>query len=69
MDVTRTSSFFTDCIERGVLYVPGAYAHQPREDGSLPTNTMRLSFGHVPIDKIDQGVARLAEAVKATATR
>jgi 2-aminoadipate transaminase len=46
-------------IEQGVAFVPGApfYATQP------DVSTLRLSFATVGVDKIREGVARLAKAV------
>jgi 2-aminoadipate transaminase len=48
-------------VERGMAFVPGAafYADHPR------ANTLRLSFVTVPPDRIAQGVALLAQALKA----
>jgi DNA-binding transcriptional MocR family regulator len=46
-------------IEKGVAFVPGApfYAGQP------DLSTLRLSFATVGVDKIEEGVARLAQAL------
>ena len=55
---------FNRCVERGVLYVPGAYCFQPDERGVIPTNHIRLSFGQVAPDQIAPGIERLASVVK-----
>jgi 2-aminoadipate transaminase len=65
IDTARGSAFFKECVERGVLYVPGDYCFQPDETtGRVPRNHLRLSFGQVAPDKIVPGVERLAEAVR-----
>ncbi len=51
---------FEACVNAGVLYVPGDYCFHPDEQGNVPTNHLRLSFGHVALEKIDEGIARLA---------
>lgn len=64
MDASRESELFQRCVEAGVLYVPGAYCFTPDpETGRVPTNHLRLSFGVVAIEKIGEGVRRLAGAV------
>ncbi len=63
-DTSRGSAMFQKCIDRGVLYVPGAYCFQPDERGVIPTNHVRLSFGQVAPDQIAPGIERLAEVVK-----
>ena len=65
IDTSRGSAFFKECVERGVLYVPGDYCFQPDEQtGRLPRNCLRLSFGQVAPDQIVPGVERLADAVR-----
>jgi DNA-binding transcriptional MocR family regulator len=46
-------------IEKGVAFVPGApfYAKDP------DLSTLRLSFATAPVDKIEEGVGRLGQAV------
>jgi len=46
-----------------VLYVPGDYCFQPDETGQIPRNHLRLSFGQVAIEKIDEGIRRLASVI------
>ena len=55
---------FQQCVQRGVLYVPGVYCFQPDEHGRVPTNHIRLSFGQVAPDQIEPGIERLASVVK-----
>jgi 2-aminoadipate transaminase len=65
VDTSRGSAFFRDCVERGVLYVPGEYCFQPDErTGRVPKHHLRLSFGQVAPDQIVPGIERLAEAVR-----
>jgi 2-aminoadipate transaminase len=47
-------------VERGMAFVPGAafYADHPK------ANTLRLSFVTVPPERIEQGIALLAQALK-----
>lgn len=64
IDTSRGAGLFEACVERGVLYVPGVYCHQPdSKTGKTPCNHLRLSFGVVPVEKIDEGVRRLASAI------
>ena len=65
MDASRTSSLFRMCVEKGVLYVPGDYCFQADENGVLPRNHLRLSFGQVAPDQIGPGIQRLAQAIAA----
>jgi DNA-binding transcriptional MocR family regulator len=46
-------------IEKGVAFVPGAPFYCANPDLS----TLRLSFATAPVDKIEEGVARLAQAL------
>jgi DNA-binding transcriptional MocR family regulator len=52
-------------IERGVAYTPGAAFWV---DGS-GERTLRLSFSSVPAAKIDEGVRRLGDVVRAARKR
>jgi len=62
-DTRRGGELFNRCVEKGVLYVPGAYCFAPQPDRPVPANHMRLSFGVVDIPSIHEGIRRLAEAV------
>jgi 2-aminoadipate transaminase len=63
-DTRREAELFDVCVKAGVLYVPGDYCFQPDEAGCVPGHHMRLSFGQVAPDRIDPGIARLAEVIK-----
>jgi 2-aminoadipate transaminase len=55
-------------IREGVLYVPGEFGHV-NENGPLPTNEARLSFGDASPAQIAEGIRRLrraADAVRAS---
>ena len=49
------------CLERGVAFVPGATFFPFAEK----KNTMRLNYSNMPIDRIEEGVRRLAAEMKA----
>ena len=51
---------FKKAIENNVAFVLGSVFHC---DGS-GTNTMRINFSFMPIDKTTEGVKRLAKAIK-----
>jgi 2-aminoadipate transaminase len=63
LDTARGSSLFQRAIERGVLYVPGDYCFQPDEQGRIPRNHIRLSFGQVVLEQIEPGIERLARSI------
>jgi 2-aminoadipate transaminase len=63
-DTRREAELFDVCVKAGVLYVPGDYCFQPDDAGRVPGHHMRLSFGQVAPDRIDPGIARLAEVVR-----
>ena len=62
-DTGRDGRLFRRAIDEGVLYVPGAYCYPNDPTRTIPTNTLRLSFGVPTIDEIRTGVARLALAI------
>ena len=65
IDTSRGSPFFKECVERGVLYVPGEYCFQPDEQtGRVNRHCLRLSFGQVAPDQIVPGIERLATEVR-----
>jgi DNA-binding transcriptional MocR family regulator len=45
--------------------VPGDYSFQADENGQVPRNHLRLSFGQVAPDQIGPGIERFARAVAA----
>ena len=63
VDTSRGAAMFDSCVERGVMYVPGAYCYLPDDHGRCPTNHLRLSFGNVPFGRIDEGIERLSSVV------
>lgn len=69
MDAGPTGRLFAECLERGVLYVPGEYAFAPGPGGSCGQNTLRLSYGLPGMNEIREGVGRLAGALRAEAER
>lgn len=64
IDTSRTGKMFGACVDRGVLYVPGDYCFGKDEQGHVPQNHLRLSFGQVAPDQIEPGIERLAGVVK-----
>ena len=59
---------FDTALQEGVLYVPGEYCY-PNMGEPIRPNTMRLSFGVQTPEKIAQGVAALARAVRQVCPR
>ncbi len=57
---------FDAALREGVLYVPGQFCY-PSEGERVRKNTLRLSFGVQTPEKIDQGIAALARAIKEVA--
>jgi 2-aminoadipate transaminase len=64
-DTSRGSPLFQACVERSVLYVPGDYCFQPDENGFVPRNHIRLSFGQVAPEQIEPGIRGFAQAISA----
>jgi len=54
---------FKAASQEGVLYVAGEYCYAA-EGEPIHRNTMRLSFGVQPPDKIEQGMKSLSRALK-----
>lgn len=63
MDARKDSELFRRCLKEGVLYVPGEFCY-PRDFAQIPSHCLRLSFGHVPVERIEEGTRRLARAVR-----
>jgi 2-aminoadipate transaminase len=63
VDTSRGSRMFQSCVAAGVLYVPGDYCMSPDDQGHVPRNHLRLSFGQVAPDQIEPGIERLANVV------
>ncbi|MGL1901456.1 MAG: PLP-dependent aminotransferase family protein [Fibrobacterales bacterium] len=62
----RKSTLFSNCLKYKVLYVPGEYCYYQGEhsDHSLGHNQIRLSYGTPNIEEIEEGIKRLAQAMK-----
>lgn len=65
IDTGRDGDFFANCIEDGVLYVPGAYAYAD-EPAPAPSNQARLTFGVAGEAALAEGIRRLAVALRRT---
>ncbi|WP_417731341.1 PLP-dependent aminotransferase family protein [Rosistilla oblonga] len=64
VDAGSDSPLWKQCIERGVLYVPGEFCY-PSEGAAVRKNTIRLSFGVQPESQIRDGIKLLSEAITA----
>lgn len=64
VDTSRSGKLFQTAIDEGVLYVPGDYCYGPDSHRQSPCNTMRLSFGVPTPEQIQEGIARLAKAIR-----
>ena len=64
IDTRREGEMFQTCLKRGVLYVPGDYCMQADDSGRVATNHLRLSFGAVPLERIEPGIEALATVVR-----
>jgi 2-aminoadipate transaminase len=62
IDTGFDGPFFKQCLEEGVLYVPGEYAFAP-EPGPVPRNHLRLTFGVPGEDELVEGARRLSAAL------
>ncbi len=62
VDSGRDSELFARSVERGVLYVPGAYCY-PDGPGAVPTHYARLCYGGQDEIELAEGVRRLAAAL------
>ena len=58
----RRPALLAGAINRGVLYVPGAYCFAA-EPGPVPRNHARLCFGVPGEVELEEGVRRLAAAL------
>jgi 2-aminoadipate transaminase len=52
-------------LAEGVLYVPGQFCYVNGDNGPIPTNEARLSFGVAPPEQLREAVRRLARAAEA----
>ena len=62
MDTGPRSLLMQAALHEGVLYIPGQFCYVGGAGQRVPTNEARLSFGVVALEKIREGVRRLARA-------
>lgn len=63
IDAGPRGALFDRALHAGMLYVPGEFSFAP--DGVPPQrNTIRLSFGVQSPERIEQGIAALAQAIQ-----
>jgi len=65
IDTQRLGPLYNDALQRGVLYVPGVFCFPHDPTRTAPTHHVRLTFGVPTIPQIQDGIARLADAIKA----
>jgi 2-aminoadipate transaminase len=68
METSPNSRFLKAALQEGVLYIPGEFGHVS-EEGEVPRNEARLSFGDANVEQIREGVLRLHRAAKTVAER
>ena len=59
---------FRRALDEGILYVPGVHCY-PEEGEPAQTDMMRLSFGVQPPERIREGIAALATAIRGVKER
>lgn len=64
IDTGPDGPLFDRAVDEGVLYVPGEYCY-PTEGEPVARNMIRLSFGVQPPERIAEGMAALARALRA----
>ena len=64
IDTGPTGPLWSKALDAGVSYVPGAYCYAADPNRSIPNHQMRLSFGTVEIDQIDEAIKRLALVIR-----
>jgi 2-aminoadipate transaminase len=62
IDTSFDGRLFTQCIQEGVIYVPGDYAFAP-EPPPVPKNHIRLTFGVPGEAELTEGARRLGQAL------
>jgi 2-aminoadipate transaminase len=62
LDLGAKGPVLPRCLERGVLYIPGAFAF-PGEPGPVPTNYARICFGVPSVEELTEGIGRLSAAL------
>ena len=63
IDAGPNGKLFDMAVAEGVLYLPGEFCF-PSEGAEVRRNTMRLTFGVQSCERIHQGMAALARAIK-----
>jgi 2-aminoadipate transaminase len=63
IDTGPDGELFRTAVREGVLYVPGRYCY-PAEGEPVCQHAMRLSFGVQSCERIREGMAALARAIK-----
>jgi 2-aminoadipate transaminase len=63
IETSPESPFLKAALKEGVLYIPGEFGHVS-EDGDVPRNEARLSFGDASVEQIREGVKRLRKAAE-----
>lgn len=63
VDLGSKGPMLARCLERGVLYIPGAFAF-PVEPGPVATNYARICFGVAGEAELTEGIRRLAAALE-----
>ncbi len=64
INTSRTGGLFEQCLKAGVIYVPGEYCFHADANGNLPQNHMRLCYAVTPIELLEPGIQKLADAIK-----
>jgi 2-aminoadipate transaminase len=68
LDTSFDGPLFTQCVQEGVIYVPGDHAFAP-EPLPVPKNHIRLTFGVPGEAELVEGARRLGQALCACLTR
>ena len=64
MDTGKDGELFNTALAQGMLYVSGEYCFGPDPRRQTPRNQLRLTYGTVDEAAIEEGIARLAKAVR-----
>ena len=62
LDTGFHGPLFTQCVQEGVIYVPGEHAFAP-EPVPVPCNHIRLTFGVPGEPELIEGTRRLGQAL------
>lgn len=65
MDTGRDRPLYNAALARDVLYVPGVFCFQADDAGRAPSHHIRLCHATVPLSRIEDGIARLADCIRA----